>query len=87
MPSVVLDHVSRTWEGQPRRLRVLLLGRNFATMLRVGDLERSLRFYTEVLGMKLLRQREYPEGRCTLAFVGFAPEAEAAEIELILAKA
>jgi lactoylglutathione lyase len=40
------------------------------TMLRVGDLERSLRFYTEVLGMHLLRRRDYPEGRFTLAFVG-----------------
>jgi lactoylglutathione lyase len=52
------------------------------TMLRVGDLERSLAFYTEVLGMKLLRRQDYPDGRFTLAFVGFAPEAEAAAIEL-----
>ena len=42
------------------------------TMLRVGDLERSLRFYTEVLGMRLLRRRDYPEGRFTLAFVGLS---------------
>ncbi len=41
------------------------------TMLRVGDLERSLRFYTEVLGMRLLRRKDYPEGKCTLAFVGY----------------
>ena len=41
------------------------------TMLRVGDLDRSLRFYTEVLGMQLLRRRDYPEGRFTLAFVGY----------------
>jgi len=41
------------------------------TMLRVGDLECSLRFYTEVLGMDLLRRRDYPEGRFTLAFVGY----------------
>ncbi|MDR0565032.1 MAG: VOC family protein, partial [Azoarcus sp.] len=40
------------------------------TMLRVGNLERSLAFYTEVLGMRLLRQHEYPEGQFTLAFVG-----------------
>ena len=41
------------------------------TMLRVGNLEQSLNFYTEVLGMKLLRQKDYPEGRFTLAFVGY----------------
>ncbi len=52
------------------------------TMLRVGDLERSLRFYTEVLGMKLLRRHEYPEGKFTLAFVGYGPEQEQAAIEL-----
>jgi lactoylglutathione lyase len=52
------------------------------TMLRVGDLDRSLRFYTEVLGMKLLRRRDHPDGRFTLAFVGFAPESEQAAIEL-----
>ena len=44
------------------------------TMLRVGDLERSLRFYCEVLGMKLLRRKDYPDGRFTLAFVGYGPE-------------
>lgn len=52
------------------------------TMLRVGDLDRSLAFYTEVLGMKLLRRQAYPEGRFTLAFVGFGPESEGAVIEL-----
>ncbi len=52
------------------------------TMLRVGDLERSLAFYTEVLGMRLLRRRDYPEGRFTLAFVGYADEGEAAALEL-----
>jgi len=51
-------------------------------MLRVGDLERSIRFYTEVLGMKLLRQHDYPEGKFTLAFVGYGPESEGAVIEL-----
>ena len=45
-------------------------------MLRVGDLEKSLAFYTEVLGMQLLRRRDYPEGKFTLAFVGFGPESE-----------
>jgi lactoylglutathione lyase len=52
------------------------------TMLRVGDLERSLRFYTDVLGMQLLRRNDYPEGRFTLAFVGYGPEDSHAVIEL-----
>lgn len=52
------------------------------TMLRVGDLERSLRFYTEVLGMRLLRRRDYPEGKFTLAFVGYQDEADGAALEL-----
>jgi lactoylglutathione lyase len=52
------------------------------TMLRVGDLERSLRFYTEVLGMQLLRRRDYPEGRFTLAFVGYGEERDNAVLEL-----
>ena len=52
------------------------------TMLRVGDLDRSIAFYTEVLGMRLLRRHDYPEGKFTLAFVGFQDEAEGAVIEL-----
>src|SRR5258708_1393987 len=52
------------------------------TMLRVGDLERSLRFYTEVLGMTLFSRKDYPEGRFTLAFVGFGRNPEQAELEL-----
>lgn len=44
------------------------------TMLRVNDLEESLRFYCDVLGMRLLRRRDYPSGRFTLAFVGYGPE-------------
>ena len=52
------------------------------TMIRVGDLERSLRFYTEVLGMKLLRRNDYPDGKFTLAFVGYGDESEQAVIEL-----
>lgn len=52
------------------------------TMLRVGDLPRSIGFYTGVLGMKLLRQHDYPEGKFTLAFVGHQPESEGAVIEL-----
>jgi len=51
-------------------------------MLRVGDLDRSLTFYTEVLGMQLLRRQDYPGGRFTLAFVGYGPEAEGAVLEL-----
>ena len=52
------------------------------TMLRVGDLERSLKFYTEVLGMRVLRRQDYPSGRFTLAFVGYGPESETAVLEL-----
>jgi lactoylglutathione lyase len=52
------------------------------TMLRVGDLQRSLDFYTQVLNMKLLRRRDYPDGRFTLAFVGYGDEAETAVLEL-----
>ena len=52
------------------------------TMLRVGDLDRSIRFYTEVLGMKLLRRKEYPEGKFTLAFVGYGDEGDHTVIEL-----
>ena len=52
------------------------------TMLRVGDLERSIEFYTRVLGMKLLRRKDYPDGRFTLAFVGYGAEADSAVIEL-----
>jgi len=52
------------------------------TMLRVGDLERSLRFYIEVLGMRLLRRNDYPEGKFTLAFVGYGDESATAVLEL-----
>jgi lactoylglutathione lyase len=52
------------------------------TMLRVGDLERSLRFYTEVLGMRLLRRKDFPDGKFTLAFVGYGEESETAVLEL-----
>ena len=52
------------------------------TMLRVGNLERSIEFYTQVLGMKLLRQKDYPEGKFTLAFVGYGSESENSVIEL-----
>ena len=52
------------------------------TMLRVGNLQRSLDFYTDVLGMKLLRQKDYPDGKFTLAFVGYGAESETAVLEL-----
>ncbi|MDI9405647.1 MAG: lactoylglutathione lyase [Chitinophagaceae bacterium] len=52
------------------------------TMLRVGDLDRSLAFYTEVLGMRLLRRKEYPSGRFTLAFVGYGEESDHSVLEL-----
>ena len=52
------------------------------TMLRVTDLEKSLAFYSEVLGMKLLRRRDYPEGKFTLAFIGYGAESDTAVIEL-----
>jgi len=52
------------------------------TMIRVGDLEKSLRFYTEVLGMKLLRRKDYPAGEFTLAFIGYGDEADHTVIEL-----
>ena len=52
------------------------------TMLRVGNLERSIQFYTGVLGMRLLRRRDFPEGKFTLAFVGYGEESESAVLEL-----
>ncbi|MEO5349486.1 MAG: lactoylglutathione lyase [Magnetococcus sp. YQC-3] len=52
------------------------------TMLRVTDLERSVAFYTAVLGMKLLRRKDYPEGKFTLAFLGYGSESENTVLEL-----
>ncbi|MFO7603298.1 MAG: lactoylglutathione lyase [Gammaproteobacteria bacterium] len=52
------------------------------TMLRVGHLQNAIQFYTEVLGMKLLRQKDYPEGKFTLAFVGYGDEREHTVLEL-----
>jgi len=51
-------------------------------MLRVGDLEQSIAFYTEILGMKLLRRKDYPEGKFTLAFIGYGDEADNTVLEL-----
>ncbi|MDB5925481.1 MAG: Lactoylglutathione lyase [Betaproteobacteria bacterium] len=52
------------------------------TMIRVVDLQRSIDFYTQVLGMRLLRKSDYPEGRFTNAFVGYDDESKAAVLEL-----
>jgi len=52
------------------------------TMIRVGDLKRSIAFYTEVLGMSLLRQKDYPTGRFTNVFVGYDDESKTAVLEL-----
>jgi len=52
------------------------------TMLRVGNLQSSISFYTEILDMKLLRQKDYPDGRFTLAFVGYGDEKDNTVIEL-----
>ncbi len=52
------------------------------TMLRVGDLERSIAFYTHVLGMQLLRRKDYPEGKFTLAFIGYGDEVDNTVLEL-----
>lgn len=52
------------------------------TMLRVGNLQKSIHFYTQVLGMKLLRQHDYPEGKFTLAFIGYGDEESNTVIEL-----
>ncbi len=52
------------------------------TMLRVGNLEKSIRFYTEIFEMQLLRKKDYPEGKFTLAFLGYGDEASNTAIEL-----
>lgn len=52
------------------------------TMLRVGDLDRSIEFYTQVLGMQLLRRNDYPDGEFTLAFLGYGPEETHTVLEL-----
>ena len=52
------------------------------TMLRVGNLDRSIQFYTEILGMTLLRRKDYPEGKFTLAFLGYGDEKQNTVLEL-----
>jgi lactoylglutathione lyase len=51
-------------------------------MVRVGDLDRSIQFYTETLGMELLRRKDFPDGKFTLAFLGYGSEAENSVLEL-----
>ena len=51
-------------------------------MLRVADLDRSIKFYTDILKMKLLRRKDYPDGKFTLAFLGYADETKGAVLEL-----
>ena len=51
-------------------------------MIRVGDIEKSICFYTKILGMRLLRKKDYPSGRYTIAFVGYGPESETSVLEL-----
>jgi lactoylglutathione lyase len=58
------------------------MSRFLHTMLRVGDLERSVKFYTELMGMKELRRRDVPDGKYTLAFVGYGDEDSNSVIEL-----
>ena len=52
------------------------------TMIRVVDLQKSIKFYTDILGMKLLRQKDYPDGKFTLAFIGYGNESGETVIEL-----
>ncbi len=52
------------------------------TMLRTGDLDRSINFYTQILGMQLMRRQDYPEGKFTLAFIGYGNESDNSVIEL-----
>ena len=52
------------------------------TMLRVGDLEKSIQFYSKIMGMRLLRRKDFPEGRFTLAFLGYGDESEVTALEL-----
>jgi lactoylglutathione lyase len=60
----------------------MIVMRLLHTMLRVGNLELSVKFYTEVLGMRLLRRNDFPEGRFTLAFLGYEDEAAGTVLEL-----
>jgi lactoylglutathione lyase len=69
-------HVSSNQPRKESQMRML------HTMLRVGDLDKSIDFYTNVLGMKLLRRSDYPDGKFTLAFVGYGDERDTTVLEL-----
>jgi lactoylglutathione lyase len=66
----------------PSQTGVLQGGRMLHTMIRVRDLDKSLDFYTRLLGMRLFRRKDYPSGKFTLAFVGYGDEASSTVIEL-----
>src|SRR5205085_8379840 len=74
------SRAARAWCGQHNRIMKGM--RLLHTMLRVGDLQRSIDFYTRVLGMQLLRTTERPDQKYSLAFVGYGKNPEHAEIEL-----
>jgi lactoylglutathione lyase len=74
-----MDALSKT-ESKPAS--PLGSARMLHTMLRVHDLEKSLHFYTDLLGMKLLRRKDYPDGKFTLAFVGYGDERDHTVLEL-----
>jgi lactoylglutathione lyase len=71
-----------TATARPSAATAITRGRMLHTMIRVFDLERSLDFYSRLLGMQVLRKREVPEGRYSLAFVGYGPEESSTVIEL-----
>ena len=68
--------INRDTLSKENRVRIL------HTMLRVGDLDRSIAFYTKVLSMKELRRKDYPDGKFTLAFLGYGDESENTVLEL-----
>jgi lactoylglutathione lyase len=74
--------VSEIQEKAEKRATGFQSSRLLHTMIRVLDLDRSIEFYTRLLGMKLLRKKEYPSGEFTLAFVGYGDETDSSVIEL-----
>src|SRR5439155_22042117 len=84
VPHAIEHPTPSPWRTFPARARVIkkLTMRILHTMLRVNDLAESKRFYCDVLGMKVLREKEYPDGKFTLCFVGYGDEATSAVLEL-----